>query len=322
MSTTPFTFDKELSTYTVVGQTTPASTSTSMGSKTSLLVLGRVQKIFQMEALLQLAQADLLEVLVLESSESRLYVETLARDCPRMRFLLFHQSVTPGEMINRGMEEARGERVLVVWDDLSLPDPPHLVRALKLAWEKIALCQIPELRTQKGEEIPTLVTPGFLKKSLKTKLFAYSSDDGRSLFPFDYVGLYHREKFLASGGFDHRIESTHWQKMDWGLRIHLWGEEIVATKGLRLDYQGEIPVENGTPDQSYRLFFLKNLLILFQKDMGVLPPRRFWSFFFQSRLSWFQAHHLFKMVSHWVQANRYRFKKDARGVVELWENPI
>lgn len=113
----------------------------------------------------------------------------------------------------------------------------------------------------------------------------------------------------------------HWQKLDFGFRSFMWGEKIICDTSFRFAYRNEIPAEDTTPESSYKLFFLKNLCVRFQGDMGVLPYSRFLSYLFKSGGTFLQALEEFKMVRAWVWKNRYRYQQDARSVTELWEIP-
>ena len=86
-------------------------------------------------------------------------------------------------------------------------------------------------------------------------------------------------------------------------------------------YHGEAPVEDTTREQSYKLFYLKNLAIRFSRDSGALPRSRFLRYVLNSGGDVFTSAREFVNVRKWVEVNRYRFKQDARSVTELWESP-
>ena len=100
----------------------------------------------------------------------------------------------------------------------------------------------------------------------------------------------------------------------------MWGETIVAHKAfqmiLNLD-KGE--VEDITPDESYRLYSLKNLSVIIKKDIGYLPIKRFFSFLDKSGSSMVDAYKIFSMVRSWVKTNRYRFKYSAIELTKNWD---
>jgi hypothetical protein len=144
--------------------------------------------------------------------------------------------------------------------------------------------------------------------------------DVKSLFPFDYCGVYNRTRFLNSGGFDHQLTNPYWQKVDFGFRSHMWDESIRCDTSFRVRYLTEQSPEDTTPDESYKLFFLKNLSVRFGGDAGSLPKGRFFSYYLRSGSGLISAVREFKEVRRWVHENRYRFVRDARSVTELWED--
>ncbi|MEW5815807.1 MAG: hypothetical protein AB1798_10500, partial [Spirochaetota bacterium] len=107
-----------------------------------------------------------------------------------------------------------------------------------------------------------------------------------------------------------------------GFRGHMWGEKIVCNLAFRLTYTADIPAEDTTPDESYKIFYLKNLSIRFNNDAGVLPVSRFVPYLFRAGGLIFDTIREFREVRKWVKLNRFRFKLDARSVTELWESEV
>jgi hypothetical protein len=99
----------------------------------------------------------------------------------------------------------------------------------------------------------------------------------------------------------------------------MWGESMRSDTSFRLRYLAGQPSEDTSPDESYKLFFLKNLTIRFEGDMGALPVSRFFSFYLRSGSGLVSAIREFREVRRWVWKNRYRFVRDARSVTDLWE---
>ncbi|GAB1483888.1 hypothetical protein MASR2M78_27040 [Treponema sp.] len=142
-----------------------------------------------------------------------------------------------------------------------------------------------------------------------------------SLFPFDAVGIYNKEKFIRLGGFDTSLSSSFWQLMDFGFRAHLWGEAIVSTQLVKVVYDGDVPAGDATIEASHKRFYLKNLAPVFGGDSAHLPWRRFLPYLFRANTGPLEARDEFKAARDWVATNRYRFSCDARTVLELWETP-
>ena len=96
-------------------------------------------------------------------------------------------------------------------------------------------------------------------------------------------------------------------------------------KPTTIDYSEEredqTPSEDSSRDQSYKLFFLKNLAIRFSRDFGYLPRGSFLPYILKSGGDVFSSIREFRVVKRWVDINRYRFKQDSLSVTELWELP-
>ena len=146
-----------------------------------------------------------------------------------------------------------------------------------------------------------------------------SSNMVESLYPFDYTGIYNKTRFLLTGGFDYTIMNSYWQKMDFGFRSHMWGERIVCNTTLKVSYLGKEIPEDTTPDESYKLFYLKNLSLRYTGDAATLSSWKFLRFYIKSGSPFFSALKDFKEVKKWVSINKYRFICDALSITDLWE---
>ena len=187
------------------------------------------------------------------------------------------------------------------------------------------LCTVPIIQDKRSEVIPTLITPAIIsgKKpvtSIKTIPFFPRAEGLPSLYPFDGIGIYDRERFIRLGGFDSSIKSFHWQLMDFGFRSSLWGEKISATQLIKLKYEGAVPQEDGTAEKGYKRFFLKNLTPVFRRDYAHIPLRRFPLYYRKMGSDFSSAWEEFSAAREWVKINRYRFTSDVRTIVERWEN--
>jgi hypothetical protein len=151
--------------------------------------------------------------------------------------------------------------------------------------------------------------------TIKTISLVPSKEGLASLYPFDGIGIYDRERFIRLGGFDPSIKNFYWQLMDFGFRSSLWGEEIAATMLIKLSYEGAIPLEDSTAGESYRSFYLKNIAPVFRGDYAHIPLGRFPAYY-RRRGELFTAWDEFSAARDWVKVNRYRFVTDARTVAE------
>lgn len=314
MSITPSTSERP---YTVVGGRRVERVA-GAARKTSLIVLHRGGRYRRFELFDDLQRLGFDDVLSLEPSTDTYDIEALAQQYGAVRFLIPQETLSIGTQVNIGMQEALGRVVLVIWNDMELERSAGRV-AVRLAEETDHLCVVPLIRSDKGETVPTLSAPAFHGGRFRILPFTPGHDGLPSLFPADYVGLYRRKRFLSIGGYDPAIDTPHWQKLDFGLRAHLWGEHILYHSALRMSSLGRPPADDTTPDESYRRFYLKNLALRFRADQAQLPASRFLPFYVKTGGGMVPSWRLFRSLQQWVFENRYRYVQDARRVTELWE---
>ncbi|ADK82035.1 glycosyltransferase family 2 protein [Sediminispirochaeta smaragdinae] len=316
MSTTHLISDDSRLPYTIVGKKREDRKLT-IPPLLSLVVLNRGGRPYRNDYFRELERIGNFEIISVEGQERSFDVEALSARYPQVCFLLLHQRVSAGEAVNLGMKEAQGRLVLVLWNDM-LPGPlSEGLLSRILSQER--LCTVPHLQSPKLETVPSIAAPAFYRNRLKTLPMVPSADAVPSLFPFDYCGLYERERFLLLGGYDALISNPHWQKMDFGFRTHMWGEKLLCSTSFRVRYLGDHEAEDTTPDASYGRFYLKNLAVRFDGDAGVLPAGRFLPYAGKQGGSIFSRIREFRDASHWVRENRFRFCRDARSVTDLWE---
>jgi hypothetical protein len=113
--------------------------------------------------------------------------------------------------------------------------------------------------------------------------------------------------------------------MDFGFRAWLWGEEITATKSLKLSYETSVPLEDNSLNTDYNRFYLKNIAPVFQGDYAHLPMRRYPGHLLRSctvkkdggdnSSSWED----FSEGRRWVTANRFRWRCNPGAVTGRWD---
>jgi len=183
------------------------------------------------------------------------------------------------------------------------------------------LCTVPIIMNSKYEVLPTIVVPMTQRRKMSPVFLEPQNEEDLSLYPFDGAAIYDRKRFINMGGFDITLNNTFWQLMDFGFRASLWGEEIALSLHLKLSYNGELPTENFTVDESYRRFYMKNLAPVFKNDYAYLPFYSFTSYLFKSSDDLFSAWEEFKECKKWVIKNKFRWKRDARAVTSRWDSP-
>jgi hypothetical protein len=283
----------------------------------SVLVLNRGGRFNRADFFDSLQQLRPAEVISIEPTGTPYDVESLSNRYTNLRFLLLHEDANRGQQVNLGIQEAHGRFVLVLWNDMQGISMP--MRVLERMRDQGTLCSLPVLKNDKGEIVPSIQAPAFYRKLLKVVAIVPTKDGMPGLFPYDYVGVYDRERFSLTGGFDGNLANSYWQKMDFGFRVHMWGESINSNLGFRMAYMSKVPSEDITPDDDYRTFYLKNLSVRFTADHGQLPFSRFIPFHTRAGTGLISSYRLFRDIQRWVYTNRYRFQQDARSITDLWE---
>jgi hypothetical protein len=327
MNTIPTTFNDALPSYTAVGgKERKASTGLSA------VILNRGGHYSRFNLFGELEKAGFDYVISMEGTQKRYDLEALSGNFPSLRFILLKDPISFGEEINLAASELSSPLFFVLWNDLRilrgggagrmaerlLPDAEDGAAGQKSGAKR--LCTVPVIQDSRFEPIPTLSSPLMVRGAVKTIPSVPGREGLPSLYPFFGVGIYDRERFVRLGGFDRTIKNFHWQLMDFGFRAHLWGEEIISTRYIKLAYEGSIPEEDCTAEAGYRRFFLKNLAPVFRSDYAHIPLRRFFKFFRRSGEDFFSVWEEFSQARRWVKTNRYRFKYDAKILAGLWES--
>ena len=335
MSTIPLTFNDNLPSYTAVGGTDRRA-STGL----SAVVLNRSGRYPRYGLFEELGKAGFDYVISMEGANTRYDLEELSADFPFVRFILLKENVSPGEEINLAAAELSGPLFFVLWNDLKIlrgGGAERMAERLSAVNQPgqdndnpcKRLCTVPLIQDGRSETVPTLIAPalvpegksgGIARSVIRTIPFIPRREGFRSLYPFDGIGIYDRERFIRLGGFDPAIRNFYWQLMDFGFRSFLWGEEIAFTQLVKLSYEGVLPEEDSTPGDGYLRFFLKNMAPVFRGDYAHIPLRRFPAYCGKRGGVFFGAWEEFSAARSWVKTNRYRFTSDARTIAERWEN--
>jgi hypothetical protein len=329
MNTIPTTFEEFFPAYTAVGGKNRLASTGLSAILLNRSINGSRRNLFQ-----EFEKIGFDYVISMENTPERYDVEELSSRFPFVRFIFIPKGLSPGEQINLGARELSSPLFFVLWDDLKVMTgggAGRMLGRLCLSQEELKrmeepvsrfrrLCTVPGLLNNRFETHPTLIVPTVYRRNVRTLVFTPRREGLPSLYPFDGVGIYDRERFIRLGGFDSRILNPHWQLMDFGFRSLLWGEEILVTQYIKLFCDGHLPVADSTVDEGYRRFYLKNIAPIFQTDHARLPWRRFPAYLSSSGWDIFGALEEFAEAGRWVRTNRFRWKRDVRMLDELWEN--
>ncbi|TVR70425.1 MAG: hypothetical protein EA427_05930 [Spirochaetaceae bacterium] len=266
-----------------------------------------------MAAIVEESFSDIVSV---ELRENSFTVESLSREFPRVRFLLLDDSVSIGARINMAMRIMNAEAILVMWSTM---DPPgSITRALETLKRTGTVCLSPALRNERGEALPVVQVPALQRRQLRVMTLPIRGRAVDTLFPFDYVGLYDRRRFEGLGMFDEQIGHPFWQKLDFGFRAALWGEQIRVEPTFRMTYRSMPEPEDQTASEGYERFYARNLAVRIRESGAGVPLLQALPFAIRSRKSIAEALRVFRDASGWVERNRERFLHDARTVVKEW----
>ncbi|AEE17259.1 hypothetical protein [Treponema brennaborense] len=269
-----------------------------------------------LETLVRLGFASIVSI---ENSADNYNIEDLAQRFPSVKFIVPLEPVTVGDMINIGMGELDGGYVLVIRDTVRLSSSlitPHLARRLV---SSDVLCVAPRLMTPRLQPLPVKFSPSVENGVFKPLSSASITEKSRTLYPFDFMGLYHHEKFVRLGGYDYTIRSPYWQNLDFSVRAWLWGEQLLVSPVFQIAYDDEIPVEDATPDQYQLRFFLKNLAPRLKTDYGYIPISKFFGYQRRSSFGFADSYRQFTDARRWVSHNKYRFQMDMNTLIRTWE---
>jgi len=325
MNTIPITFNENLPAYTAVGGNERRA-STGL----SAVILNRGGRYPRYTFFEELEKLGFDYVLSIESSAANYDLESLSSGFPFVRFILPQGQINRGEEINLAASELSSPLFFVLWNDLKFLRSGGAGRMAERLFagaqgEKNIykrLCTTPLIQNARSETMPTLIVPAFVhekkaEKVIRTLPFIPRKEGQLTLYPFDGIGIYDRERFIRLSGFDPYIKNFYWQLMDFGFRSSLWGEEIASTALIKLSYEGLVPEDDSTVDEGFLRFFLKNLTPVFKGDYAHVPLRRFPGYL-KMRGGLLAAWDEFFSARAWVKTNRFRFSSDAGIMTELF----
>lgn len=320
MSTTPSIFKerKQDLLYRILGNN-PDLLHRRYSGRLSILILPRGGRVLWPSLFSDLEEKGVGEILALSGKKEGRELGQLVGRFKSLRILTHQQDLNTGQKINLAMSEIDNPYVLVVWDDMDQSDIVLSLRQMDRFLERKTLCLVPRLRDKEGDELFCLSAPVIEKKKLRIIPLKSSSEKEASLCPYDYLGLYYRPKFLAFGGFDENISSSYWQRLDFGFRTWLFGENIYCPAEFSLSYQDNLPEIDETRNEDYWRFYLKNLAPAYDRDSVSLSFGVFFYNLIISSAPFFQRLRQYREISSWIKQNKSRFKQDAVRLSELWE---
>lgn len=317
MNGIPLTFDEHQLNRTVVG----GVTNTTPGAlNISVILLNTSGSHFKVQLFENLLSCNFREIVSIEHHGNNFALDDLLKRFPTIKFIVPLEKASDGEMINLAMSEVTSDYVLVLKDNLNIPSGIILSHLAENLTKEGIYCVVPRLVDSKKNGLVTQFAPGVNKTHFVVEGTSAIKDGSKTLYPYDYIALYNRSKFIQLGGFDYTIKSSYWQNLDLAVRSWLWGEETKITNVIQFSYVAENPIEDKTANIDYLRFHLKNEYPIYKNDRGLLKKSQFMSFFFHSGCGFIEARKLFNAAVEWVDTNKYRFKTDLASLVEGWRN--
>lgn len=315
MNTIPLTFNENQINRTILGG---SEKNPYAVHKVSVVVLTREISHYKNQIFDSLMKNGFESIISVEHHTNNYSIDELSRTYPCVKFIIPHEKITTGEKINISMGEIESPYVLVLWDDIKTRVNMLSDLLINRIAEIQALCISPVLLNDLMQHILVKMRPNIKKSAFSVIPGQVLYDVTPTLYNFDSIGIYDRQKFIQMGGFDYTIRSSYWQNMDFCMRSWLWGEKIYCSPLFRLSYEDAPPVEDSTIDASYLRFYLKNLLPSFKNDYAYIPVSSFFGFAGRTA-SLFESFPLFQSARTWVEKNKYRFKTDASSLISQWD---
>ncbi|MCR4579939.1 MAG: hypothetical protein K5681_06295 [Treponema sp.] len=315
MNSIPLTFDEHQIKRTVIGGSVNTAADCLNISVILLNTSGSHLKTHVFENLLECKFQSIVSV---EHEAGNFSLDDMSKKFPSIKFIIPLEKTSDGELINIAMSEINSDYVLVLRDSLNIPVStilPHLAENLT---ENGNYCIVPRLFDSAKNELPCSFVPAYSKGHFSIESSTAISDGAKTLYPFDYIGLYNRAKFIQMGGFDWTITAPYWQILDLSMRSWLFGEKTLLTSKLQFNYIEEPPVEDRTSTLSYLRYYLKNELPRIRFGQGIIKKRSFFTFFMRSSCGILEAQRQFMAARYWVAKNKYKFNMDLQKLIETW----
>ena len=314
MNGIPLTFSEHQINRTILGGpkvTDPASLNISV------ILLNSSGSHFKLHVFENLLQCGFHTIVSVEHDSSN-FTDDVSKRFPMIKFLVPLEKTNDGDLINLAMSEVQTDYVLVLRDSLNIPAnfmPSHLAERLTA---ESPYCIVPRLLDKNRAALPCAFSPSAERTHFVIDSSSEIANGKKTLFPFDFIGLYNRKKFIELGGFDWTIASPYWQNLDLAVRSWLWGEQTVLTSLLQFSYIDENPVNDTTYNLDYLRYYLKNELPKIRMEQGCLKKSSFPVFLLRSSCGIMEARRQFNAARTWVEKNKFRYKMDLQTLVQNW----
>lgn len=316
MNGIPLTFSEHQINRTLIGGGKTEAGALNM----SVILLNSSGSHFKLHVFENLLACNFKTIVSVEHDSAN-FTDDISKRFPTIKFIVPLEKTNDGDLINLAMSEVDTDYVLVLRDSLNIPVNfmPQLLAERLTA--NGPYCIVPRLMDKDRIALPCAFSPSAEHTHFVIDSSSEIANGKKTLFPFDYIALYNRKKFIELGGFDWTINSPYWQNLDLALRSWLWGEETTLTSLIQFSYIDEPPVNDTTYNLDYLRYYLKNELPKIKMETGYIKKSSFLVFFLRSSCGIIEAHRQFKAARNWVLKNKYRFKMDLQTFIKNWSSP-
>lgn len=316
MNTIPSTFDEHQISRTVIGG---IENYAEDSLNISVILLNNSGSHFKIPMFENLLKCNFQSIISVEHNPNNFSIDDVSKKFPQIKFIVPQEKSTDGELINIAMSEIKSDYALVIRDSLYIPSGIILTNLASRLTKDGIFCVVPRLMDSHKNAIYCQFLPEIEKNKFVVESSTSVGDGVPTLYPFNNIALYNREKFIQLGGYDYSIQTPYWQSLDLGLRAWLWGEETKLTTMLQFSYLDEIPIEDKTVNLDYLRYYLKNELPKMKLDQGIIKNSAFFKFYRNSSCGFMEARKQFKEAKSWVYKNRFKFKKCLETLIQEWE---
>ncbi|MGP1438322.1 MAG: hypothetical protein ACTTKH_04545 [Treponema sp.] len=314
MNIIPTTFNEHTSQYTIAGGRDFKDGSKDVGA----IIMSRGGWYNFPSIIKSLLDAGCTSIISVEFSDKFIDLENMVNDYPFVKFLLLPEEITIGETINIGISELQANYAIVLWNDISILDSNMLKLAIEEAKSANRMCLAPVAITKSNDIINIQMLPILQDGHFHTEAVPIIQNNTRTIYSFDFTGIYNCEKFISFGGFDYTLINSYWQNLDFGFRTFLWGEEILINTHFKIKYLSILPIEDTSHDDSYTRFYIKNLKPTVENGKAYMKFDVFFSYMKGMGFNPFMAYNYFKVGHDWVKKNQKRFKTPPYELISNW----
>lgn len=259
-------------------------------------------------------------IISIENDVENTSLEEISKKFPTIKFIvpLEENKVSDGELINLAMNEVKTDFVLILRDTINIP-AGFLSNNLAISLlNDETYCLVPRLLNKEKVGVNMHFTPHAERNHFIIDSSNIIKDGMNTIFPYDYIGIYNRKKFIQLGGFDYTIKSSYWQNLDLAVRSWLWGEETKLTTMIQFSYIDELPCIDTTVNKDYLTYHLKNELPKIKNDEVFISKLSYFDFLLNSSCGYIEARRRFFAAKEWVEKNKFKFKKDLQMLIQDW----